>query len=413
VYNDDQVRRNVQEWDMGQLDLDVQVDQAVARLLRYLAIEGITGQEAAIGQAVAKDLIDASVPRKAIRFDDAHQRIPLPTQTGNLIVTLPGTRPGPRRLFMTHLDTVPLCAGAKPERKGNRIVAAGETALGGDNRTGVACLVTLAATLLERKLPHPPLTFLFTVREESGLWGARFVDLKELGNPTMGFNVDGSSAAEITIGAVGADRWEVEIIGKASHAGVYPERGVSATLIASLALAEAFDNGWFGKVRRDGQEGTSNVGVFGGKDSQSAGVATNVVTDYVLLRGESRSHDLRFIKTITDAYKAAFEAAAGRVRDVNGRGAKVRFQARRDYYPFRLKPTAPVVQHTQAAATAAGLQSVLRIGNGGLDANWLVRHKIPTITFGAGQNNIHAVGEYVDLANFAAGCRMALALATV
>src|SRR5262249_54505146 len=148
-------------------------------------------------------------------------------------------------------------------------------------------------------------------------------------------------------------------------------------------------------------------------DGESAGAATNVVTDYVLLRGESRSHDLGFIKAITDAYKEAFCAAAGRVHDQGGNCAKVRFQARRDYYPFRLKPTAPVVRHAQAAAQAAGLQPALRVANGGLDANWLVRHKIPTITIGAGQNNIHAVGEYVDLDEFAAGCRMALALATI
>jgi tripeptide aminopeptidase len=53
---------------------------------------------------------------------------------------------------------VPLCAGAVPQRKAKRITPAGATALGGDNRTGVACLVTLAATLLANKLPHPPLT---------------------------------------------------------------------------------------------------------------------------------------------------------------------------------------------------------------------------------------------------------------
>src|SRR4029077_11224645 len=123
---------------------------------RFLAVEGVTGQEEAIGREVVEALTEAGVPRAWIRFDDAHTRIPLPTQTGNLIVTLPGTRPGPRRLFMTHLDTVPLCAGAKPVRKGNRIVAAGPTALGGDNRTGVACLVTMIATLLDRRLPHPP-----------------------------------------------------------------------------------------------------------------------------------------------------------------------------------------------------------------------------------------------------------------
>ena len=395
---------------MGQAVLDG--NQAIARLLRYLAIEGVTGQEEAVGQAVAEDLRAAGVPRRAMRFDDAHEHIPLPTQTGNLIVTLPGTRPGPRRLFSTHLDTVPLCAGAEPVRRGNRIVAAGPTALGGDNRTGVACLVTLAATLLEQRLPHPPLTLLFTVREESGLWGARYVNPEDLGRPVMGFNVDGRSASEITIGAVGAERWEIEIQGQAAHAGVHPERGVSATLVASLALAEIHAGGWFGKVRRDGREGTSNVGYFGGHDGRSAGAATNVVTDYALIRGESRSHDPRFVKAITTAYRDAFRRAAGRVRSEQGRGAKVRFEARRDYYPFRLKPTAPVVRYAQAAAEQLGLEPVLRASNGGLDANWLVRHGIPTITLGAGQNKIHSVGEYIELDEFEMGCRLAVTLAT-
>src|SRR5207249_4206515 len=145
---------------MSDLDLSVNEEQAVGRLMRFLSVEGITGQEQAIGAEVARALQEAGVPANQIRFDYAHEKIPLPTQTGNLIVTLPGTRPGRRRLFMTHLDTVPLCAGAKPLRKGERIVPAGATALGGDNRTGVACLVTLAATLLEQELSYPPLTFL-------------------------------------------------------------------------------------------------------------------------------------------------------------------------------------------------------------------------------------------------------------
>src|SRR4051794_32019796 len=102
-------------------------DRAVARLLHFLSVEGITGQEAAIGRAVLQELAAAGVPRRAMRFDRAHEKIPLPTQTGNLIVTLPGTYAGPRLLFSTHLDTVPLCAGAQPVRKGQRIVAIGPT----------------------------------------------------------------------------------------------------------------------------------------------------------------------------------------------------------------------------------------------------------------------------------------------
>jgi tripeptide aminopeptidase len=60
-----------------------------------------------------------------------------------------------------------------------------------------------------------------------------------------------------------------------------------------------------------------------------------------------------------------------------------------------------------------GLKPTLRTTNGGLDANWMVRHGIPTITFGAGQRNVHTIEEYVDLADFKKGCRLALALATL
>jgi tripeptide aminopeptidase len=266
--------------------------------------------------------------------------------------------------------------------------------------------------LLERQLPHPPSTFLFTVREESGLWGARFVDLAALGDPPMAFNVDGRSAREITVGAVGAHRWNVEIFGRASHAGAHPEKGVSATLVASLALSQVHRDGWFGKIGKGGKEGTSNIGRFGGEDGRSAGEATNVVTDYALLRGESRSHQMSFVRAITAAYRQAFRTAAKQVTDDRGRGARVRFVGQVDYYPFRLKPDSPVVKQALAAARSAGWNATLRISNGGLDANWLVRHGIPTITFGAGQHNPHTVEEYVDLTEYEEGCRLALALAT-
>jgi tripeptide aminopeptidase len=397
---------------MAANDTKLDAGAAVDRLMRFLAVEGVTGQEGQIAREVTAALVEAGVPRKAIRHDRANERIPLPTQTGNLIATLPGTVPGPRLLFSTHLDTVPLCAGAVPVRAGKRIRPKGATALGGDNRTGVACLVSLAATLLGGELPHPPLTLLFTVREESGLFGARHLDPADLGGGVMGFNVDGSSAEEITIGAVGADRWEVEVTGRASHAGVHPEKGISATLVSALALAEAHAGGWFGKVDKNGREGTSNVGSFGGHDGRSAGEATNVVTDYASLRGEARSHDPSFIGEIVRAYRRAFASAAGRVTDDRGRKAKVRFRSRRDYHPFRLKEDAPVVRRALSAGRGIGLRPSLRIGNGGLDANWLVRHGIPTVTFGAGQNNIHTTEEYVDLDRFVDGCRMALALAT-
>ncbi len=394
-------------------DLTFDHEAAITRLLRFLAVEGITGQEAAVGREVAQALSEIGVPDGHVRFDRAHEKIPLPTQTGNLIVQLPGTGAGPRRLFMSHLDTVPPGAGAVPMRRDDRIVPQGKTALGGDNRTGVACMVTLIATLLEKRLAHPPLTFLFTVREESGLWGARFVDLADLGQPAVGFNIDGRSPREITIGATGAERWEVEIFGKAAHAGVHPENGISATMVGALALEEAYKKGWFGKIKKGKHEGTSNVGSFGDEVDRCCGQATNVVTDYAKIRGESRSHDNTFNRAITKAYRDSFKNAAAKVVNQQGKRARIRFVSRKDYYPFKLKETSPAVRHAQAAAQHLGWDAVLRMSNGGLDANWLVRHGIPTITFGAGQNNIHTVDEYVNLNEYLEGCQFALALATI
>jgi tripeptide aminopeptidase len=395
--------------------MSIDTAAAVGRLMRFLAVEGVTGQEARIGREVQAALRESGVPPRAIRFDDANARIPLPTQTGNLIVQLPGNGPfrdAPRLLFMTHLDTVPLCAGAKPKLQGRKVVNAADAALGGDNRTGCAVLVTLAAELLKHKPPHPPLTLLFTVREESGLFGARHLDPKDLGDVVMGFNFDGRSASDVIVGAVGADRWEVEITGKAAHAGVAPERGVSATMILALALADVYAGGWFGKVAKDGKSGTSNIGSVGDAHGKSAGEATNVVTDFVHVKGESRSHDPKFFRAITAAYKQAFTKAAARVTDHEGKPGKVKFTARTDYHPFRLKDSSPVVKRAAAGVRAIGREPSVRTSNGGLDANWMVRHGIPTVTLGAGQNEIHTVKEWVDLAEFEAACELAVALAT-
>src|SRR5437660_5144680 len=396
--------------------MPVDTKAATDRLMRFLAIEGVTGKEAAIGRELTAALKESGVPDDAIRLDDANARIPVPTETGNLIVNLPGRgkmHNQPRIMFMTHMDTVPLCAGAKPKVQGRKIVNTVKTALGGDNRTGCAVLVTLAAELARQQLDHPPITLLFCVREESGLWGARYVDKADLGSPVMAFNYDGGSANNVVVGAVGADRWEVEIFGRASHAGGAPERGISATMILALALAEVRKGGWFGKVVKGKKQGTSNVGPVTGGEGRPAGDATNVVTDYVHVRGESRSHDPKFFKEITKAYKAAFEKAAKRVKNSDGKAGKVKFKAETDYHPFRMKENLPVVKRAMAAVSGIGAVPNIRAANGGLDANWMVRHGIPTVTFGAGQNEPHTIDEWINLDEYDRACALAVQLATM
>jgi tripeptide aminopeptidase len=391
----------------------VDVATAEAHLMHLLSVEGVTGKEKNIAEAVSALLKKAGVPASAIRYDDANKRIPVPTETGNLIVDLPGTQPGPRLLFSTHLDTVPLCAGAKPRREGDRIVSDGTTALGGDDRTGCAVLVVVAETLLKHKLPHPDITLLFTVREESGLHGARELNPKDLGDVKMCVNVDGQKPADLIIGAVGQENWEVEITGKASHAGVAPEKGISATMVGALGLVEARNAGWFGKVAKGDAFGSSNIGIFGGRNGTSAGDATNVVTDYAFLKGEARSPDAAFAVEIAEGYRAAFLKAQAAVKDDAGETAKVEFRKTTAYPPFKLNSDEPIVRRATRALEALGIAPNYVFSNGGLDANWLDKHGIPTVTIAAGQAEIHTVNEYVNLPEFATGCRIAVLLATL
>ncbi len=194
--------------------------EAERRLIEMLAIPGPSGQELAVSQYVQQTLLDAGLPPDQIRLDTAHQRSPLPGQVGNLVVRLPGTRSGPRRLLLAHLDTVPICVGCEPVRREGLIVSRLKTTgLGADNRAGSAVILQTLLTLLKENLPHPPLTFLWTVQEEVGLQGARLLKLGLLGRPRHAFNWDGGSAHKVTIGATGGYRLTIGIEGKASHAG--------------------------------------------------------------------------------------------------------------------------------------------------------------------------------------------------
>src|SRR5262245_56999226 len=134
--------------------------QAVDLLLQLLAIPGGSGDEGRAAEFVRKELMAAGAPASAIKFDQAHRRSPLKGEVGNLVLRLPGTVKGPRRLLMAHLDTVPICVGTRPVLRSKKIVAAQrELGLGGDDRAGVAVLLTTALALLRQRLPHPPLTF--------------------------------------------------------------------------------------------------------------------------------------------------------------------------------------------------------------------------------------------------------------
>jgi tripeptide aminopeptidase len=390
------------------LKLDAAGRRAVDLLMELLALPGPSGGEQAIADFITKRLSEHELAAGALTSDRAFKRSPISGSVGNLALRLPGTNKAPRRMLAAHMDTVPLCAGALPVRKGGHIVAASpETALGGDDRTGCAVLLSTALAILELRLPHPPLTFLWTVQEEAGLHGAHYVNVPMLKRPALAFNFDGGPANRLTLGATGGYRMFVTIEGIASHAGMHPERGVSSIAIASLAIADLVRGGWHGLVEKGKSRGTSNVGVIHG------GFATNVVTDRVEIRAEARSHDPKFRARIVREMEQAFRRAAREVQSESGDIGRVTIDGRLDYESFLLDRKEPSVSAAAAALAAEGLEPDYAIANGGLDANWLTHNGIPTVSLGCGQHEIHTVDEYVALDEFAAACRIARRLATV
>jgi tripeptide aminopeptidase len=142
------------------------------------------------------------------------------------------------------------------------------------------------------------------------------------------------------------------------------------------------------------------------------GEATNVVTDHVQLRAEARSHDQAFRQTIVNTIEAAFRAAAAEVRNIHGKCGQVRFHGRNDYEAFRLPDDDPSVLAAEEAVRAVGLEPQRATSNGGLDANWMTAHGIPTVTLGCGQMQIHTTSEFLDITAFRRACQIALRLAT-
>ena len=394
--------------------------EAVRTVMKLLSIEGTSGHERAVAKLVAEEIKRSGLPRARIRHDGAVTKLPFEAEVGNLLVDIPGRgelaaeKP---RLFSTHMDTVSIAAGAKPVRKGSTIRPRGKTALGADCRAGVGVLVTLVKTLARLgrlgRADHAPLLLLFTIAEETGLWGSRNVDRKALKRCRVGFNVDGGDPREVVVGAPSSAKFRVRIEGVASHAGLHPKEGISAGAIFADALSRLVEAGWHGEVVKGRERGTSNIGTVEG------GEATNIVMPELRAEGEVRSYSKRFLDKMLVTFRREFERAAKNAtkrakapKGRRGRMAKVRFTVEPIYHTFELGPSEPAVQMALAALRAAGVKAKLLKKFGGADANWLTAFGCPTATFGTGAHGVHQVGETLDLKEYLTACEVAFRLAT-
>ncbi|HXE73210.1 MAG TPA: M20/M25/M40 family metallo-hydrolase [Candidatus Nitrosotenuis sp.] len=166
----------------------------VDTFLRLVQVPGPTYEERAIADAIKAELASMGLQAEEDRAGEE-----IGGNAGNLIVNIPGNVPGaPALLFAAHMDTVDLAVGVRPQMQDGVIRSDGSTALGGDNRAGVAEILEAVREVQENHLPHGDLQLVFTVGEEGGLLGARALDPGKL-KARYGYAVDVFKANQIYI----------------------------------------------------------------------------------------------------------------------------------------------------------------------------------------------------------------------
>jgi len=387
-------------------------NNAHSNLIKLMSISGPPGEEQAVATFLRQTLGEYGARPECIVSDFAHHQSEYGGQIGNLIVRLSGNEQQPTRMFAAHMDTVPGAVGAAPriDQAQHRIVndAPGK-ALGGDNRSGCAILLELARVLCKSGGDHPPTVLVFFVQEEVGLVGARGLDVGMLGNerPVMCFNFDGAQVNEVETAVIGTRRFSIEIEGVASHAGMSPEEGISAGIIAANALVQLAREGWHGIIKTPDGEGTANLGVLHG------GTGSNVVMPSVEILAETRSYDPKFRDFVADQWRRAFSDAAAAESNSQGTTGKVEFRPGPCYEAFSLSDDEPIVEFALRAAQNLGIKAECTASSGGCDANEIVAAGIPTVTLGLGQREVHTEREWLDLNDFDLACRLAIELATL
>lgn len=382
-------------------------DAALARFLELTAIPGASRNERDVAEAIVAKLVEAGLDPSAICQDGGETRTRGGGNCGNVIVTLPGSGQGPRTMLSAHMDTVPICVGSEPVIDGGKVRSRSGTGLGADNRSGCSAILTAAIERLRAGDERfPPAVITFFIQEEIGLEGARNLDVSRIGSVDRAFNFDGGTVEKLTHGATGGERIDIHLRGFPAHAGVAPEEGASAIVMAARAIADLDRRGWLGKVEQDGGVGTANVGVIEGGD------ATNVVTPLVHLRAEARSHDAAMRSRIVEEIRSAFEKAAAEVTTRDGRAGSLEFDSHVDYDSFALDPDHPSVTAAAAAVRRIGREPLTQRADGGLDANWLFRHGIEAVTLGCGQRSIHTAEETLEIDDYLDACRIATWLIT-
>ncbi len=310
---------------------------------------------------------------------------------GNLIAQKAGTVADAPRIFLNaHVDTVQPTAGLQVREVDGVFRTDGTTILGADDKAGVAQILETVLALEEAQEPHGDLVVILTTREEVGLEGAKALEPAAIAG-CIGFVFDSSGPpGAMVVQSPAQDSLHVRIRGRAAHAGVQPEKGISALQIA----ARAIDRMPQGRIDA---ETTANVGTIHG------GTATNVVAEECLVTLEARSRNPESLERQVATMRRCFEEAATEF------GGQVEIRIRREYSGYSCVEDAPPVRWaSEAWRRLTGGEVERRATGGGSDANIFNGLGVPTVVLSVGYLGHHTTGEYLPIADLELGARWCL-----
>ncbi|TSB46678.1 M20/M25/M40 family metallo-hydrolase [Alkalicoccobacillus porphyridii] len=345
--------------------------------INLVKIDSETGFEADIAKELKKKFKDLGLD---VYEDQAASQTG--HGAGNIIATLPAHPDKAETAaiyFTSHMDTVVPGKGVKPYIEDQYIVTDGTTILGADDKAGIAAMLEAIRVIQEQELPHGVIQFIITVGEESGLVGARVLERERI-MAEYGYALDSDGpVGDIIVAAPTQAKIQAKIYGRTAHAGVEPEKGISAITVAAKAVSRM-------PLGRIDHETTANIGRFEG------GSQTNIVCDYVEVLAEARSLEEPKLHKQVEKMKKGFEEAA----ELMGTTAEVQVEI--TYPGYKRSDKDLVVKTAITALRSIGREPRLLESGGGSDANIISDLGIPTVNLAVGYENIHTKQERMPLA---------------
>ncbi|MFA4029222.1 MAG: hypothetical protein GDYSWBUE_002031 [Candidatus Fervidibacterota bacterium] len=366
--------------------MPIQRERLLDDLLELVRIPSPSLREGMVAQAVISRLKEVGAD---VEVDTANEAIG--GEHGNIIARIDGNLNVPALLLNAHIDTVTPCENVVPVVECDCIRSNGETILGADDKAGVCIILEALRVLREDKVAHGPIEVVFTIAEEIGLLGAKHLDYSRL-TAKCGFVFDGGApVSKVVVAAPTQKNIRAKIRGIASHAGVSPEKGVNAIVLASRAIAKM-------RLGRIDDETTANIGVIRG------GRATNIVPDLVELHGEARSHDERKLDEQIEHMRSLLIAEA----EQGGGSAEVEVELK--YRSFMVGEDELPAIVVRVALERLGETPVWKRGGGGSDANIFNERGIRSVIVSSAEQNAHMLSEFVCLSDMERATQLAIEL---